>query len=360
MNFEIIDIISLLTVALLLMFSVFLAQHKKGNRTSHIILSLFLFVNAAYIALFVANRIGEYADINITWLARFSISFGLLFGPLLYFYTRSITRVHYKWGAFELLHTIPFWLSIALVMFYEGRLRYFLLATNFQIMIYLIFCLIEVARYQSRIKDYFSSIEKINLSWLYVIIIPFLMMWIIDIVHLLVYITVGMSGNTSRVFTVFSLLINLIFAVLLFFKSLQHPESLRFVPEDALHVKYEKSRLTDQQKNQIKSQLINLVEQEKPYLNPNLTLNDLADRMNIHYKTLSQVLNEVVGKNFFDFINGYRIEEAKNLLADSEEAGRTVLEILYQVGFNSKSVFNTAFKKHTGLTPTEFRMKKSA
>ena len=69
------------------------------------------------------------------------------------------------------------------------------------------------------------------------------------------------------------------------------------------------------------------------------------------------MINETVGQNFFDFVNRYRIEEAKKLLANPADKKITVLEVLYEVGFNSKSSFNTLFKKHTGLTPSEFKKK---
>ena len=86
-----------------------------------------------------------------------------------------------------------------------------------------------------------------------------------------------------------------------------------------------------------------------------LTLDQLAGQLSMKAKLLSQVINEVLGQNFFDFINRYRIQEARRLLTNPVDPKVTVLEILYEVGFNSKSSFNTLFKKYTGLTPTEFR-----
>ena len=73
---------------------------------------------------------------------------------------------------------------------------------------------------------------------------------------------------------------------------------------------------------------------------------------------LSQIINDSLQKNFFDFINFYRIEESKNYLSDSKYKKLNILEVLYEVGFNSKSTFNKVFKEHTGLTPTEYRQQK--
>ena len=92
----------------------------------------------------------------------------------------------------------------------------------------------------------------------------------------------------------------------------------------------------------------------KPFLNPDLNLRDLASEISIPPRHLSQVLNEYFNQNFFDFISRYRIEECKKMLLTSS-GRKTVLEIMYTVGFNSKSAFNKAFKKHTGITPSQFK-----
>jgi AraC-like DNA-binding protein len=100
------------------------------------------------------------------------------------------------------------------------------------------------------------------------------------------------------------------------------------------------------------------METVKPWLDPDLTLEQLAGQLALRPRVLSQVINEDLGQNFFEFINRYRIGEAKALLMDPADKKMTVLEVLYQVGFNSKSSFNTLFKKQTGVTPSEFKKKR--
>jgi len=95
--------------------------------------------------------------------------------------------------------------------------------------------------------------------------------------------------------------------------------------------------------------------EEKPFLNPSLTIQDVSRDIQIPTRELSLLINHTLQQHFFDFINAYRIENAMTILDDTAMNKVTILEILYQVGFNSKSSFNTAFKKHTGLTPTEYR-----
>lgn len=100
--------------------------------------------------------------------------------------------------------------------------------------------------------------------------------------------------------------------------------------------------------------LEDLMASDRPYLHSNLTVNRLAHLLGIPAKDLSRHLNQVLGRNFYEFVNGYRITEVKRRLADPEE-DKTVLDIMYEAGFNSKSVFNTLFRKSTGMTPTRFR-----
>ncbi len=127
-----------------------------------------------------------------------------------------------------------------------------------------------------------------------------------------------------------------------------------------LKEKYKTSALLPETVEQVLPRLTRLMEEEKLYLDPDLTLKKLSERLHVHYNHLSQIINEHLGKSFNDYINAFRIEEAKQRLADPGEARKTVLEIAYDTGFYSKSVFNTAFKKFTGKTPSQFRKEQSA
>ena len=97
------------------------------------------------------------------------------------------------------------------------------------------------------------------------------------------------------------------------------------------------------------------MQENEPYLDSNLSIYDLAKQLDVPARELSVSINHTLNKHFFDFINEYRIKKAMDLIQNSSDEKLTILEILYEVGFNSKSSFNTAFKKHTGITPTEFK-----
>jgi len=98
---------------------------------------------------------------------------------------------------------------------------------------------------------------------------------------------------------------------------------------------------------------------QKPYLEPDLTLDMLAETLAMPAKDLSMVINRHFNHNFYEFINGYRIEEAKKRLADVQNKAKTITDIYLEVGFNSKSVFNTFFKKLVGMTPSEYRQRQT-
>jgi len=101
--------------------------------------------------------------------------------------------------------------------------------------------------------------------------------------------------------------------------------------------------------------LLQLMETEKPYLNPDLNLQMLADSLQLSSGYLSQIINQYEEKNFFDFVNGYRVETVKKMLPDEAFSHLSLLGVAYEAGFKSKSTFNLAFKKLTGVTPSAFK-----
>jgi AraC-like DNA-binding protein len=119
--------------------------------------------------------------------------------------------------------------------------------------------------------------------------------------------------------------------------------------------KYRTSRVNREVREQAKEKITTLMASEKLYLNPDLNLQDLSSRLNLHPNYISRIINEQFQMSYNDFVNRHRIEEAKMKLKEEDEKSKTILEIMYDAGFYSKSVFNTAFKKFTGMTPSEYR-----
>jgi AraC-like DNA-binding protein len=120
-------------------------------------------------------------------------------------------------------------------------------------------------------------------------------------------------------------------------------------------ISYQKSGLTDVEAQNYLNNLLQIMEADKPYLNSDLTLQELAGKLSISTHNLSEIINTRLNRNFYDFINGYRVEEVKRRLADTESEKYSLLAIAFDSGFNSKSAFNTIFKKHTNTTPSQYR-----
>ncbi|MEO1259983.1 MAG: helix-turn-helix domain-containing protein [Bacteroidota bacterium] len=118
--------------------------------------------------------------------------------------------------------------------------------------------------------------------------------------------------------------------------------------------KYKKALLNQKELNKYKLHLAQLMDEKKPFLNPNLTLRTLAAELNIPANHLSQLLNEGFDKNFSEFVNSYRLESFKSKAADPALQHLTILALAYDSGFNSKTVFNTFFKKTMGMTPRAY------
>jgi AraC-like DNA-binding protein len=151
-----------------------------------------------------------------------------------------------------------------------------------------------------------------------------------------------------------SLFINLAFTLMVTYKGLAQSGSfsgIQGVP------KYAGSRLTQADSEAIVQKLTSFMESEKPYLSLSASIEDLSDQLCLPARNLSQVIHTHFQQNFYDFINSYRIEEIKKRICEERYRNYTLVAIAYDAGFNSKSVFNAAFKKHTGMTPKEYKRK---
>ena len=355
-NYFLINTLALVTSILMLIFSFFVISQRKGRKLSSILLSFFLLSNSLYIIDFILPTIEDLVKISLGWFHQIGFAFGFLFGPLIYLFICSITKKNYKLSLKESWHFILFVVVFIVVIsktYIAWEILYAIL--DLQLFPYLIMCVIVIRKYRNEIKEYYSFIDKISLTWLLYVVVGFFLMWFIDLINFLL-LEVGVENIYLMNDLIFiSILINFIFAILIFYKALQQPQFLFDLTDDIKIHKYESSKLSREEKEEFLKKIEDYFVNEKPYLNPSLTIKDVADATNINSKYISQVINESLNKNFYDFINSYRVKEAMEQLLINGGKEKTILEILYDSGFNSKSAFNTAFKKNTGFTPTEFR-----
>jgi AraC-like DNA-binding protein len=295
-----------------------------------------------------------------------------LFGPLFYFYVLLLTNRLRPLTPRDTLHLLPF-LSVVAAMsplylstaevkleYAASVLRRDVLASGLilgflQIMhlsAYLVAVRKVLVAYEDRIRQTRSSIEQISLRWLWTGVRLFVFVFAI-MLGLMILQVFGID-----MLEVYALLIPLIVTIVIFLLGVLafRQRSILSPSEEALTAqKYEKSSITPERASAIRDRLEEVLRSQKPFLDPDLTLPRLADMVQVPGHQLSQVINETMGTTFFELVNRFRIEEAKRFLKDPKTASYTILAIAEESGFNSKTAFNNAFKKMTGMTPSEFR-----
>jgi AraC-like DNA-binding protein len=380
MKISLTDILFILIIFQLLFLSLYLLTQEKGKRISNLLLGLFfLFISINLLDFFLLQE-GFY--ISNPQLAGLGSCLPLLFGPLIYFYTNSVIYKNFSFSSRNFLHFLPFLVLCAGTEYYylgksnsgqekilsDFRSHHFPLLISIistlifiQFLIYVIASLILVSRYKRASRQYFSDSKNMNVSWLYTTLIFFIAIIIISAVN-------GVIAQTNWAkyyLTVFNFIIlsMLLFIIRVMLKALHKPDFFSISTEEELRIQSSGSHIKSSLKpdnreaGRIAQIVLEYVKNNKPYLDAELTLDQLASQLSIRPRALSQTINEELGQNFYDFINRNRIEEASRLLTNPKDRKITVLEVLYEVGFNSKSSFNTLFKKYTGLTPSEFKKK---
>lgn len=335
---------------------------RKTNVSSNRILALLL-------GLFSINLLNlaarEYMPGNFSLLTA---PFSLIYGPLIWFYVSSLTlNTDNKIKRFAILHFVPFFAAIFIYSpFYPFEIsKYIMVILGFKIIqyaAYLTASLIVLKRHESFIRDFFSDIGSVTLQWLRImIIIDFISLLIVSffmVMHIFDIYDISAGKTVSRVTFIIS---SLVIYIIGYF-SMKQPE-IRQMSENrtdesdqsAKTLKYENSRIEDDVIAQYMKELSAYMESKKPYLNPDITLKDLADALSLTYHDLSQVLNAGFKMNFYNYVNTFRINEAKNILSDPKRSDNKILSVVYESGFKNKSNFNTFFKKITGMTPSEYR-----
>jgi AraC-like DNA-binding protein len=324
----------------------------------------------------------------------------LLQWPFLYLYVFSLTSKE-ALKNIQLLHFLPFLLSVLLFsryLFlpeqmkidiynshgegYDTEMNINLIAIILSAVIYTILSSLKLWKYKRNIRNEFSFTEKITLNWLLYLIIGMTCILVIillggndniiysSVTGLILYIgyfgikQVGIFNESIKIEQSFvfkdDVLIDSPFHSQPLITSASHEENdtTETIPP-IQKVKYEKTKISDSETNSIHQRLKELMNTEKLYKNPELTLSEVAKRIPIHQNTLSQVINTVEEKSFYDYINFQRVEEFQRIALLPKSNQYTLLSLAFESGFNSKTSFNRNFKKITNLSPSEFLKQKN-
>lgn len=352
----------------------FLLGRKSVKNNSNIYLGIYVLVLLFYFITGLLFRLDLLE--HFPHIVGVQSSFHFLIGPLAYLYVRSCTQkgfelrpllwLHFLPFGLELIYNMPFYLKSGpeKVAFYHELIQTGKILTSSMVriikgihgFIYLGLSAVLIAQYRKHLSNEASSVDTVYHRWLlffiFIVALP-------TLAHFIFVFTEFHLGYTVLVFLVglFGFFLSLDVATLLkpeLFHTFPHQMLIPESNEDKKQ-KYESSKLQDAQKEKYIEKLRAFMAADKPYLESELTLAQLSEKINIPAHYLSQVINEKLKVNFLDFINGYRIKEAQEKLIDPKLSHYTILSIAYEAGFNSKSTFYSAFKKGTGTTPSQFR-----
>ena len=283
-------------------------------------------------------------EFRVKYLIRHSIFF------ILYSLILMLTSVFY--GKIEFKDCIPY--------FTDKQSRGILDVLTFPMaavpVIYIILCFLALRKYQKKLPQYYSALEKISLNWLKYILLSLVFLFVGISILIAVSSRLG-SIPPDRVFKMVAGVQSVYLCSIVFFslrQSVIFNQPVFF--DDSAIRKEEKINIQDNSRSsEIAQKLLKFMETDRPYLDEELTLQKLSLLTSISTHHLSQAINQSLNTNFYKFVNAYRIEEVKRKLKNPEFEKYSILGIAFESGFNSKSTFNKIFKEETGMTPSAFK-----
>lgn len=367
------------------LFAAFVLVTKKRVEISDRILIACLLTFASKFAIFLLHA--EHAD-----FFDLAFSMGLMpmtFGPYMYLYTSYLVENRTRFRKRDLLHFLPFTaMTITYFMFFKDvvdfsevtyfnndsylvvRVLYGLIFFT-SVVTYTVMTYIKLWRYRKSLTTNFSYWSRqLKLLWLNFIpglfAILFVIYFVVGFINAFSFkqiYDITMISHVGLTVIAFSISYFGLKQPTLFRPSYKRADTEGSVIEEPAEdedKKKIKARFTEEEANKLEAKLTRHMEVAKPYLTPDLTLYDLASQINIGKNDLTELLNNHLGKNFFSFVNEYRLNAVIERLESPDYDHFTIISIAYDCGFNSKSTFNNLFKQHTGLTPSEYKKEKSA
>ena len=364
------------------LFIVVLLLTKKQKALTDKILSAWLIVIGIHLTGYYLYQLGYWE--MYPHLGGTTVPFPLLYGPMLFLYTRYSIRNDQKLQALDYLHFAP----AAAAYLYLSNFFFFYTAEekrmvdmdeipDFGIFKIVLMILILISglgysivsyrltlKHKQKINHFFSYHENINLKWLRYCIISIGLVFLSASIVFVLQDAFGVQFPINLDYISYLIIIGFIFYIGYF--GIKHEHIFTNKPETDVSStgkaekteKYKNSGMTDETSASLYKKLLEIMADEKPYLQPKLSLAKLAEQLEISPNQLSQVINREGKVNFYDFVNKYRVEEF--IRQSQKNKNYSILALAYEAGFNSKSSFNTIFKKQKGLNPSKYLDEKSA
>jgi len=332
-----------------------LSNTPRANTAANAWLGGFFFCAATAVLAFIAQHTG--LDVRYPLLVPLSESIRLAMAPALYLSVLYFTSVQRPWKKSDYLHFLPAVLFLPLLFFGGPGLPHFIgvfvgISVKLQLLIYWILAFRLLHRHNSSIREVSAELQKIDLKWLKYMLLG------IATLMLLWYNQVFRINEELVRFTGIGYLLA-IYAIAFF--SLRQGEVYAYAAtekpalQELIEKKSTNPRLTENDIQQLKTRLDQLMTREQLFTDSDLNLPLLAERMEISVHELSYLLNKGYGQNFYQYINQHRVTRVKELMLSEKHRHLSILGIAFEAGFNSKTTFNTAFKKIEGMSPAEYR-----
>lgn len=374
-KFNLLVIVTVISLFISFFLSFFLLTVKTKHKISNALFAFFLIITA----IDSSTPLIELVTTGPSNLGILRSTLAFLQIPAFYLYVVSVCYSDFRFKPKYILHLLPFLIAnvIMLPRFYlvdatakmnfivnrksmiELQFNHTLI--HIQIVIYFIAVFMILRKVKKLYLENYAGANINSYNWLFQFTIVLTILYSCTIVkNIFKFSDYPYISELIKI----GIQVFLLFIVCWYlFKALNNPSlfrnidsKLKLVADIVLEEnKNETQTISEKEHQEDLEKLKKYMVEEKPFLNPSLTIQEVSAAIGIPVRNLSVLINHKLEQHFYDFVNSYRIENAMEILKDSTKNKVTILEILYDVGFNSKSSFNTAFKKHTGSTPTSYR-----
>jgi AraC-like DNA-binding protein len=352
-----------MAIALSFALALFQPMFPVKNSISRSLLAIFfisLTISNVSVML-IWNDYIEHAALTNALVPFLYVTALLIKGPLLNLYVRSITEDGFKIEKYNVIHILPVFVIMGILIAFDIDLNAMRYTTKFMSahrvfaietvwysikiipLLYFISATVTVYRYRQRLKEHYSTINEPAIKWLYYLTLAFVLTdaWslLISMITYLFRFPLGITDNY----------LSFMIVIALFYYSISFAQKLTTTKNES------EDPAIDKPLDSIIKKIVDGIEVQKLHLNQNLNIEQFSKKIGVPYRVVSYAINKAFDTNFFEFNNSHRVEEAKRMLADKEFESLSIMEVLLESGFNSKSSFQRFFKRLTGVSPTEFR-----
>jgi AraC-like DNA-binding protein len=366
--FNIHDVILIMTFAVSSALALMQPVVPDSNRLAKGVLAIFYLCIAtdAVCTLLLWNDQIHHSELTSYLIAYLFVLASLIKGAALYFYILVITRENVSLQLTDGLHLLPVSLCLLVLMglgvntdvlrfeldeispAFERAIHGIWYFIKIIPVVYAVAALLGLRWYRQQLRERYSSISEVPIDWLNYLVIGFLFSWVWTL-------AANILGNlsslsTAEVVGLANNYINFFLAIALFAYSISYVKNLIRAGVDI-----QPAEMLDKTSELLLEKIRSGIELQKLYLNQSLTIEEFSKEIAAPYREVSDTINRHFNTNFFEFINKHRVEEAKRMLSDPAYDSLSILEILHESGFNSKSAFQRFFKRLTGESPRAFR-----